>query len=298
MTPQDAFPYPPDDANPYAPPQAKQEWEPAAIATSVPVSIGDVLERTWEIYRDRMGLCIGVFITYGVLFGGGLVALGIVEQAVGDPGDLASGLVAFCSTVGFGLFVLWITLGLMRVLLDIARGREVSTSGLFQGGRFLLRAIVAYLLVALAVTFMAVVAAFVTGMMMGLIGMMMMGAGQARVAVGVLVVLIGVTVVAAYIAVFIFSLRLSQFLYVIIDRDVGALDSLRISFQITRGHVGMLFVLTILAGLINFCGVIACGIGLLFTTPYILLLTAVAYLALSGQTAIDPYAKWADVRLV
>jgi uncharacterized membrane protein len=287
MTTQDSFPYSPDDPNPYAPPQAKQEWEPAATATSVPVSIGDVLERTWEIYRDRMGLCIGVFITYGILFGGGLVILGIVEQAVGDPMDPVPPLVAVGWMLVFFLFVLWITLGLMRVMLDIARGREVSTGGLFQGARFLLPTIIAHLLFALAVMLMAGVAAFLAAFMTG----MMIGAVRARPAVGVLVVLMGVTVAAAYIAVFIFSLRLSQFLYLIIDRDVGALDALQISFRITRGHVGMLFVLTILAGLINFCGMMACGVGMLFTTPYILLLMAVAYLALSGQTAVDPYAK-------
>jgi uncharacterized membrane protein len=139
----------------------------------------------------------------------------------------------------------------------------------------------------MAVMLMAGVAAFLAAFMAG----MMRGAVQARPAVVVMVALMGVTVAAAYIAVFIFSLRLSQFLYLIIDRDVGALDSLHLSFQITRGHVGMLFVLTILAGLINFCGMMACGIGMLFTIPYILLLMAVAYLALSGQTAVDPYAK-------
>jgi uncharacterized membrane protein len=191
--------------------------------------------------------------------------------------------------LGFGLFFLSMTLGLLRVMLDIARGREVSTAGLFQGARLLLRTIVAIVLFALAVILVAGAVAFLAAFMAG----MMVGAVQDRLAVGVLVVLIGMTVAAAYIAVFVFTLRLSQFLYLIIDRDVGALDALQISFRITRGHVGMLSVLTILAGLINFCGMIPCGIGLLFTMPYILLLMTVAYLALSGQTAVDPYAKGA-----
>jgi hypothetical protein len=280
---------PDDEPNPYAPPQTKQEWEPAAIATSVPVSIGDVLERTWEIYRDRLGLCIGVFATYGALNFGGLVALGVVSQAVGDPVDVVSGFVALGVVLGFVLFVLWITLGLSLVMLDIARGREVSLGRLYGGGRFLFRTILASIPFALATLLLACLGAFLTPF----VAAIMMSAVQARPAVEVPVGAIGVAAAAGFIGVFIIVLRLSQFIYVIIDRDMGALDSLRISFQITRGHVGMLLVLTILAGLIYFCGMIACGIGLLFTIPYILLLMAVAYLALSGQTAIDPYAEGA-----
>jgi uncharacterized membrane protein len=287
MTTPESSALPPDDPNPYAPPQSKPEWEPAATAAAVPVTIGDVLERTWEIYRDRMGLCLGAFLTYGIQIGGGMVALNVVDQVVENAPYMGANLLLLPATLGFFLFVLWISLGLMIVMLDIARGREVSLGRIYGGGRFLLRTIIAYVLFTAAIALLASAGAFLVAFMAGL----MMGAVQARLAVGVVVALVAVTAAAGYLFVFIITLRLSQFLYVIIDRDVGAVDALRISFRITRGHVGMLLVLTMLAGLINFGGIMACGIGLLFTTPYIVLLTAVAYIALSGQTTIGPLAK-------
>ena len=43
--------------------------------------------------------------------------------------------------------------------------------------------------------------------------------------------------------------------------------------------------------MINLGGFMACGIGLFLTTPYILILCAVTYLAMMGPLTTDPYAK-------
>ena len=61
MPPSDPTWFPPDEQNPYAPPRADVELEPVSFdPMPMRFSIGDVLSRTWEIYRDRMGICIGV----------------------------------------------------------------------------------------------------------------------------------------------------------------------------------------------------------------------------------------------
>jgi hypothetical protein len=284
MTTPEAFRFPPDGANPYAPPQSHRELEPTfARPVAVPCTLGGVFERTWEIYRDQMGLAVAVVVMYVVLLGLAAFAYGLVLGLPVDS-DAARALVLLLAIPAFGLFVLWISIGLMVVMLDIARGRATSIA-LFSGGRFLLRGIAAYILLTLAMG-----ATFGTGLLAGFaLSRLILATLPTPERLAAIVFAVGL--IAGYIAALILSLRLSQFLYLIIDRDVGAAEALRISFAITRGHVPMLFALSLLAGLINTCGMMACGVGMLFTTPYIVLLMPVAYLALTGQRAVDPYAR-------
>jgi hypothetical protein len=273
-------PFPPDDSNPYAPPQSSLKPEPMAVRTrSIPFALGDVLERTWEIYRDRMGFCIGAFVAYMLLLVLAGVAYGLALEA--PLGSVAARVVARLLAIpAFFVFILWITVGLMRLMLDVAQGRETGI-GLFGGGRFLVRVVVANLLAALAMLATMAAGALLGGIMSLLVGAAMPQKWWAAI----LVFAVGMG--AGYVASFIVYLRLSQFLYLIVDRDLGAGDSLVASFQITRGHAGELFVLSILGALINLLGMLACGIGLLFTTPYLLLLLAVTYIALSGKSMDD-----------
>ena len=67
-------------------------------------------------------------------------------------------------------------------------------------------------------------------------------------------------VVATYV-----SARFSQFPYMIIDHNAGAMDSLRWSWEVTRGRVSTLFGVYTMVFLINLGGLLACFVGLLFT---------------------------------
>ena len=92
------------------------------------------------------------------------------------------------------------------------------------------------------------------------------------------------------VAVIILALRLSQYYYLIIDRDAGIMESLRLSLEVTRGNAGNLFVIGFVTGLINLAGLLACGVGLIFTIPFTVLVFPVTYLALTGQPIADPRA--------
>jgi uncharacterized membrane protein len=104
-------------------------------------------------------------------------------------------------------------------------------------------------------------------------------------------VAIGVGAFAGAVVSVVLALRMSQFYYLIIDRDAGILESLQASAEITRGKAAMLFVIYLLNGAINIAGMLACGVGLIFTLPFGVLLLIVTYLALTGQPTADPYAK-------
>jgi uncharacterized membrane protein len=51
------------------------------------------------------------------------------------------------------------------------------------------------------------------------------------------------------------------------DQNVGPVEALRRSFDATRGHAWMLFLLVFLLGIVSGLGLCACGVGLLFTLP-------------------------------
>src|SRR4051812_14004887 len=67
-----AFPpdFPGDSENPYAPPMAELRGRPDLIiesvpGTSIPPTVDAVLTRAWQIYKARLGICMGIVL--GVL---------------------------------------------------------------------------------------------------------------------------------------------------------------------------------------------------------------------------------------
>jgi uncharacterized membrane protein len=76
--------------------------------------------------------------------------------------------------------------------------------------------------------------------------------------------------------------------YVIVeDPATGPVDALRRSADITRGNRWQLFGLGILLIGINLIGLVACGIGLIFTYGITVVTVAYAYKTLSGQPVVE-----------
>jgi|tagenome__1003787_1003787.scaffolds.fasta_scaffold20849642_2 hypothetical protein len=65
--------------------------------------------------------------------------------------------------------------------------------------------------------------------------------------------------------------------------DVGVLESLQRSQEITRGHRWQLFGMAIVLFLVNLVGLIACIVGVVFTLGITLIAWAYLYRALSGE---------------
>ena len=83
----------------------------------------------------------------------------------------------------------------------------------------------------------------------------------------------------------IWAIKYSQFLFVILDeKDIGMMDSLKRSGEITQGAKGMLFVLAIVLVLLNLVGMLALLVGLLVTYPITYFAQAHVYRTLATQT--------------
>lgn len=82
----------------------------------------------------------------------------------------------------------------------------------------------------------------------------------------------------------IFAVAFGFYGFVIAERGVGVMDSLKESADLTRGNRWQLFGLGIVLLLINFVGALLCGIGLIFTLGITIIAWAYVYRTLRGET--------------
>jgi len=148
-----------------------------------------------------------------------------------------------------GLCLLWVNLGQGLYFLKIARGQPAEVTDLFTGGPYYLRALGAIILVAI----MVLVGCF-------------------------LCIVPGIIV----------ALMFSQFWFLILDRNVGVIDSLSISKDLMVGNKLMLFLIGLVAAVLgSLIVVMTCGVGFLAVRPFMTLLAPVIYLAITGQPTAD-----------
>lgn len=149
-----------------------------------------------------------------------------------------------------GLINVFLTLGVKRICLNAVSGKQISVGMLFGQGRLLLRGFGASVLYVLMVIF-------------GLLLFIFPG---------------------IYLA-----LRYGQYLAVMVDKDLGIMDSFSQSAKITQNNLVNLFVIYLLSMLVGIAGCLALGVGLLFAYPVIWLAAAVAYrwMQYGGRAILD-----------
>jgi uncharacterized membrane protein len=84
----------------------------------------------------------------------------------------------------------------------------------------------------------------------------------------------------------ILSIRFGFFDYLIVDRNSRIIESLKKSWEITRGNVWNLFLLYILLGLINLLGFFALIVGLFWSIPTTMIAEAFVYRKLSSELKV------------
>jgi hypothetical protein len=247
---------PPDADNPYRSPAAgtfgpDSPPQPGDIRVT-PLSIESAFGATWTIFKERWGICLLAVIIVVVLSQ-------IVPRLIGAFfGGIAaaahSNEMAVMSGVLAGLiamvFNMWLTTGQTVLLLKIARGQDASLGDIFSGGPYLLAMIGAAILVGLMV-FLGLILLIVPGIILMLMFM--------------------------------------PFIFVIVDRNAGVMESLDIARQITTGNKSTLFLIGLLTLVLFIPVVLTCFIGYLIWAPFCALLWAVAYLQMSGQPTADQF---------
>ena len=251
----------PDPSNPYAAPQspwtapeaAPAQALPEIIPGSEPIDVGACVKRGFDLTIRNIASILLIGLVYVAISVAASILLGALDAALGmgeatqtwdssDDGAMSTftqtGTASPLNAIVSNVLSIFLTLGLIRVGLNLVSGQAVSVNLLFSGGRFLLRAIGASILYG------------------------------AMLVVGFLLLIVP----GVYLA-----LRYGQYLNAIVDRDMGILESLSYSSTITTNNRLNLFLLALLAIAIAIAGLLALCVGLIFAYPVIGLSWMVAY---------------------
>jgi hypothetical protein len=283
----------PDDRdveNPYAPPRSMYTSEPLPeITAGAPFSVQDVFNWTWAIFKERFGLCLSIFWgAQGLILAVSLGMKMLVEVAGTVVRDPVVFRLAFILVQFSGIVVqVWLGIGLSLAFLKIARGEPVAFDEVFRGGRFVLTIILAYIVFVLA---LAVPIGLATAVITA--GFLVM---ENQLIACVLLFLV-VSTVAGLFVVYV-TARLIMYFYLIIDRNVGVIDSLRQSWALCRNALATITLVFFLQLAIGLAGLLACFVGLIVAAPLMSLLLPVTYVALTGTGSPQPAradAYWED----
>ncbi len=251
-------PPPPDGVEP--PPAFPRSDQPPGEITPSTLELDAVFSRTWEIFKPNWGGCLAV-----------VVIVWIINIAV----SLVAGFIPILGQLISSLFSIWIGIGMALYFLKTARGQHAEIGEIFSGGPYFLKILLAAILIGLIVLGITLVCAgplFVIGLLIS---------QDAAFTLGV------VGLVVAVIAVVYLMLVISQYYYLILDRNADVIDSLKLSRQLMEGNKLTLLAIGLLCSLIMLVAMIPCGLGLLAAIPYFTLMWPVIYLTVTGQPTAD-----------
>jgi hypothetical protein len=271
-----------DPDNPYAPPQSAFVREPLApLQLGMSFSAADVFNRSWSIFKARIGECMAIFwgtfgVNLGIGFGVGMLVQ-IVALAARDSRVVV--LVApFVAQIISLVVGLWLAIGQSRAYLKLVRNEQVTFAEVFLGGRYLLTMLGAVIILFIAAFAMSILGGVVSALCLAAIGNQSAG--------GILVFVAGISATAV-LCVYL-MIRLSLFYYLIIDRDAGVIDSLGRSWQLTRNQAGTILLVYLLTLAITLAGFLALCVGLIFAWPLVGLLMPMTYLGITGTGPRPP----------
>ena len=233
-------------SNPYSSPVAT-EMPPQAVA----FSDGEIehcifnpmqcISDAWRLFQQNVGILIGAtVITMAASMS--ISAVSNILQGQGNEAALViAGLVV--SLIG-NVVNTFLTIGMIRLSLAIARGEPREIGMLFGGGPHFWRYLGASIIFGIA-------------MVIGFL----------------LLIIPGVYVAIAY----------WPSMLLVIDRRMGVFESFEVAGRLSKGNRINSLVLGLLAFLISIAGFAMCFVGILATIPIVYLMGATAYLSMTGQ---------------
>jgi hypothetical protein len=256
---------------------------PPAAAVPVPMSPGKInfqecFAKGWECYKANFGISVAAaLIIFAISF---LVQIPmsvaqIAAEAAGKDSDLGAlvivgwAIYVFFSVVSSAVLMI-MTAGFIYFLIAALRSGEANIRLVFIGFR---SPYWSRILLAGAIWWLVAIAAVIVFVLPGVIITILTHSEIAAIISPALCVfpLVYLTVAAGY------SFPL------IIDRELGAMESLRLSCKTVHRQWFPAFGLLIIIGLIMAAGILACCVGVIFAAPLAYLIWAQAYRQLFGD---------------
>lgn len=214
---------------------------------SEPIDVGACIGKAFQLTKDKFLPLLGVLVVYIVVSIAIDVALGAIDAATGMGGSETVEIFGQTTTqenpslinlLVSNVLSIFLSLGMVRIGLNIVDGKEFTIGQLFSGGPHL-------------------VSGFLASLLFGLM-----------VLVGCLLLIVP----GIYLA-----LRFGPYMNAIVDRKMGVFDSLSYASQLTTKNRGNLFVLALANIGIVLAGVLALCVGLFFAYPLVFLSWIIAY---------------------
>jgi len=237
-------------SNPYSAPSAPSSGgaRPAGAAGAgrpVAVEVGQVLSHAMKVWQGNLGVLVGVTaILFGILFAlnfGSQFVMQAIFIAIEEP--LVVIPIALLANVVQTLAQWFLTMGMTKVALSVARGKQTSVGTLFDGEYFMPYAIASF------IALLAMVPA-------------------------VLLLVIPAIILALYFW---------PFATFIADGKAGAFDSFGKAAEIAKLNMGTTIVLALASMGIMLAGFVALCVGILFAAPLVSVMWASAYLMMRGE---------------
>lgn len=247
-SPMESSPFGENTANPYATPVSDpQAPAPKAVSGEVvptEADIGQVLSYAFEVWKQNLGLLVGVTaVVFGINFGFGIVQV-IGELALEDAGEEAAALLGLVINVASNLVGIYLGIGQAKIALKLLRDQPAEFGDLFSGGSLFPRTLGASILAGIAIT-AGVLACVIPGIAM--------------------------------------MILFWPFYWLIVDEKADAIESFSMALPLGRVNVGTTLVVWLATVGVMILGVLALCIGILFAFPLTTLMWGTAYLMMSGQ---------------
>ncbi|MDD5703949.1 MAG: glycerophosphoryl diester phosphodiesterase membrane domain-containing protein, partial [Dehalococcoidales bacterium] len=213
----------------------------------------------WEAMKNNLGLFLGIIGVAIAIYGIEWFIQTIMMLRVGKQN-----LFTFILQLAFGyLNVVIFSLGYNKVCLKMADGEETELSDLFScfhlGGKFILACLIMGLMfVPIVFLMIPFVIMMKNSSILGLTGML-----------------------ALIVAVSILAIRFVFISYLIVDKEMDAMESIKNSWNMTRGSVWDISVFFLLETLVIIAGALCLGVGLIAALPTTAVATAYYYRQLS-----------------
>jgi hypothetical protein len=224
-----------DLENPYAPPdpalapEARREW-----FSNVPFNVGDLLGRAWFLYKTFFRAVMRFTLSsFSLKFAVILLSSMLHQSVVMTFRDELLGNVVWIGGM-FGSLVAeyFIGIGLTIALLKLERGQLPTIEELLGGAHQVLAVLLSTILFWLALAApLGVGYLAMWGLFANLEGLMMIIAIPAAVPICAICVAVSICM----------ATRLGQYIFLVIDWNAGVLESLKLSWQLTRHRSATIF---------------------------------------------------------
>jgi hypothetical protein len=180
------------------------------------------------------------------------------------------------------LFGMGLTLGSIRIILDVIGGVETKIENLFNSFQLLIPYIGAYLLFLLGILLLFIpFSPLIISTDSGLKLVESFLSGDIDALVQLMAYSINFKYLFLYfLPCFYMWIKIQFFPYFIISKEMGSIEALKKSYEITDGQEVTLILFFMTLIMINLVGIIPLGLGLVFTIPFSLVATGVMFTAL------------------